>query len=298
MKLATTSIFKKLYKENNNLICLNDSELKLLQKTILSIADDIISLCEKNNINYHLTGGSALGAVRHNGFISWDDDLDLDVARKDYDRLITLIRQNYSHKYYIHNPYNVNHPIPATKIRLKNTVVRGCTDSSNEECGAYIDIAIIENVFDNLVLRYLHGFISLLLGLIVSCRKFYSDRNYLLNLSSNKKIRKIFKIKICIGSIFSFLSLKKWTVMYDKWNSLCKNEKTKFVSVPTGRKHYFGELYLRKDFYVQTKHIFEGRQWNIPINFNKYLSLMYDDYMIIPDEENREKHVLKEFKID
>ena len=76
MKLQTTDLFKKLSLSNKNLISLNEEQLKKLQETILLIADDIIGICEENNINYHLTGGSALGAIRHNGFIPWDDDME------------------------------------------------------------------------------------------------------------------------------------------------------------------------------------------------------------------------------
>lgn len=300
MKLETTDIFKNLsLKPNSKLITLTDEQLKKLQKTILSIADDVINICEENNINYHLTGGSALGAIRHNGFIPWDDDMDIDVARKDYNKLINLIKEKYSDKYYIHNPQNEEgYNIPATQIRLKNTIVRGCSDANEEQCGAYIDIAIIENTFDNAILRRIHGIGSLVLGFIVSCRKFNQNRKYLLELvKGNEEETKIFKTKIRIGKIFSFLSLKKWILLYDYWNKICKNENTKLVTVPTGRKHFFGEIYDRNDFYIQTKHEFEGRQWNVPKEYDKYLKNMYGDYMKLPSEDKRERHVLVEFKI-
>lgn len=261
MKLQTTDLFKKLSLSNKNLISLNEEQLKKLQETILLIADDIIGICEENNINYHLTGGSALGAIRHNGFIPWDDDMDIDVARKDYDKLINLIKKQYGDKYYIHNPRNSDgFNIPATQIRNKTSIVRGCIDANNTQCGAYIDIAIIENTFDNPILRKIHGLGSLMFGFIVSCRKFYQDREYLLKIvKDNKEARKIFKTKINIGRLFSFLTLRRWTIIYDCWNRLCKNENTKLVTVPTGRKHFFGELYNREDFYFQTKHEFERK---------------------------------------
>lgn len=261
MKLETTDVFKHLTDKSQNLITLNNEQLKKLQNAILEIADDVIGICEENDINYHLTGGSALGAVRHNGFIPWDDDMDIDVARKDYDKLIKLIKEKYGDKYYIHNPRNKEgFNIPATQIRDKKNIVRGCIDASNKQCGAYIDIAIIENTFDNLILRKMHGFGSLMFGFIVSCRKFYKDRKYLLNIAKdNKEAYKIFKVKINIGRLFSLISLRRWTIIYDCWNKMCKNENTKYVTVPTGRKHFFGELYKRKDFYVQEKHEFERK---------------------------------------
>lgn len=300
MKLETTDIFKNLYlNSSNKLIILNSEQLKKLQKTILSIADDIIGICEENNLNYHLTGGTALGAVRHKGFIPWDDDIDIDVARKDYDKLISEIKNKFGNKYYIHNPKNKDgYNIPSTQIRLADTIVRGCNDFTREQCGAYIDIAIIENTFNNSFLRRIHGTISLMLGFIVSCRKFKRGSKYFLKLAEgNKKALKIFKLKIIIGTMFSFLTLRRWTLIYDWWNRICKNENSKFVTVPTGRKHFFGELYERKDFYLSTQAEFEGRKWKIPKEYDKYLTKMYGDYMKIPDEKDRERHVLIELKL-
>ena len=299
MKLETTKVFKHLADKATNLIILNDGQLKKLQNVILEIADDIIGICEEEKINYHLTGGSALGAVRHNGFIPWDDDLDIDIARIDYNRFIEAVRKKYPDKYYIHYPYNTDgHSIPSIQIRLKNTKVRGCNDFDENQCGAYIDVAIIENTYDNKLRRKIHGIGSMGLGFIVSCRKFNKHRKYLLKLAEgDKEAVKIFKTKIFIGKLFSFLTLRRWTIIYDRWNRKCKKETTKYVVVPTGRNHFFGEIYERNDFYEQKKHIFEGRNWNIPKESDKYLRHMYGDYMILPPKEKREKHALIEFDV-
>ena len=60
-------------------------DLKKLQKYQMVITDEFVKFCDENNIDYYLLGGSALGAVRHNGFIPWDDDMDVGLMRKDYD---------------------------------------------------------------------------------------------------------------------------------------------------------------------------------------------------------------------
>ena len=160
MKLATTDIFKRICYNNSDLITLNDEQLKDLQSKILIMANDIITICEENNLSYHLTGGTALGAVRHHGFIPWDDDLDIDIERKDYNKLLEIIKEKYQDKYFIHNPYNKDgFSTVATNIRMKNTIVRGCNDFSNKECGVGIDIAIIENTFENISV-FLFSFFS------------------------------------------------------------------------------------------------------------------------------------------
>ena len=162
---------------------------------------------------------------------------------------------------------------------------------------SYIDIAIIENTYDNAFKRKIHGYGSLFLGLAVSCRRFFRDREYLLSLTDDAETLKVFKTKIFLGRLCSFMSLKKWTKMYTKWNGKCKDTTTKLVTVPTGRNHFFKEMYERTDFCESTFMDFEGNNWRIPKSYDKYLTIMYGDYMKIPSVENREKHVLLDFDL-
>ncbi|MGB4093981.1 MAG: LicD family protein [Ruminococcus flavefaciens] len=298
MKLETTSIFKNLKSKSASLIELDDEMLSRLKECILEIAHDVIEVCEENNVSYHLTGGSALGAVRHHGFIPWDDDMDLDMERKDVKRFLAAFSKKYGDKYWIHNDSSSEKfCIPFIQIRKKGTINRGILDAFREECGVYIDIAIIENTYNNPIRRKIHGIGSLFLGFAVSCRRFCRDRKYLLNLSDDPEVIKIFKTKIFFGRLFSFLSLRKWTQLYSKWNSKCKDTSTKYVTVPTGRNHFFREMYERKDFCESTTMEFEGNTWKIPKAYDKYLTHMYGDYMKIPKGSDREKHVLLEFKL-
>ena len=94
MKLATTECFKQLSKKNPKLITLDDKQIAKVQEVSLKMLREIVDICEKNDIVYHLTGGSALGAIRHKGFIPWDDDIDIDMARKDIERFLNIIKEN------------------------------------------------------------------------------------------------------------------------------------------------------------------------------------------------------------
>lgn len=299
MKLETTSVFKNLKSGSDSLIELNDEQLDSLKKCILSIAADVIDVCDENNVSYHLTGGSALGAVRHHGFIPWDDDIDFDMERRDVEKFISAFSAKYGDKYWIHyDGSSEQFCIPCMQIRKKNTVCRGVLDAVGEECGVYVDIAIIENTYNNPVRRKIHGYGSLFFGFAVSCRRFYRDRKYMLSLTDDKDVLKVFKTKIMLGRLFSFLSLSKWTKMYSKWNSKCRDNSTEYVTVPTGRNHFFREMYRREDFCESTLMEFEGYNWKIPKNYDKYLTHMYGDYMKIPKEGSREKHILLEFSLE
>ena len=68
-------------------------ELDMIQKLELKILKEIIRICKKENIEYFLIGGSALGAIRHEGFIPWDDDIDVGMTRENYDNFLRVVEQ-------------------------------------------------------------------------------------------------------------------------------------------------------------------------------------------------------------
>ena len=77
-------------------------EKRKLQMLILSIAEDVTTICDENNIEYFMDGGTQLGAVRHKGFIPWDDDIDLAMKREDYDRFLRICEMNLDkNKYFL-----------------------------------------------------------------------------------------------------------------------------------------------------------------------------------------------------
>lgn len=291
MRLSTVDAFKHL--NSNQCITLSDQQLNGLQQVLFSILLDIDEVCREHGLYYVLSGGTALGAVRHQGFIPWDDDIDINMPRADYERFIPLFQHKHGKHYWIHTPEKTdNYGLLLARIRLKGTSVKTREDFFCEECGAFVDIFIIENTFNHVIPRVFHGFISNTLGLIVSCRKFYRDRNYLLPLvSENKKLRKIFQIKVIIGFLISFLSINVWTRLATCWNGLYSNQKSKYVVIPAGRKHYFGELYRRETICKAQFMLFEGTMLPCPVDTDYYLKRLYGSYMVFPKESDREKHI-------
>ena len=92
-KLETTNDFKELAKSNPNLISLSPDDLKRVQQIGLEAVHDIVSVCNDLGTNYHLSGGSALGVVRHHGFIPWDDDLDFFMTPDNYEKFVRLFEE-------------------------------------------------------------------------------------------------------------------------------------------------------------------------------------------------------------
>lgn len=299
MKLITSEYFKHL--NPDMAVCLSEEQLKQLQKTLIYILKDVIEFCEKNNITYSLGSGSVLGAVRHKGMIPWDDDIDINMPRKDYMKFIELFEKEYEEKYWLHTPEKTkNHNLLYCRVRLKGTCVVTRDDFCTQEKGAFIDVFIIENTFDNKLLRDIHGVGSLGLGFLQSCRKFYRDKNELIELSNgNKSLLKVIKIKALIGLFISIFSVEFWTKIANSWNAICKNDKSKYVTIPVGRKLFFGETYLRKSVCVMKKMLFEGMYVCCPQDAEDYLRILYGDYMQIPKEADKEKHMfLKPFVLN
>ena len=271
--------------------------LKRYQRYLLSIAEDIISVCREENITYHLTGGSALGAVRHGGFIPWDDDMDIDILGSDFDRFEQAFTAKFSDKYWLHTYKKKNYGILVSRVRLKNSVFRAREDEGNDECGFFVDLIRIENTFNNPVLRFLHGMDCMAMGFLLSCRNYYHRRKSVLLLAGdNRKLAAVLKVKILIGRLISFRSLDKWAAKTQRCYSRCKNNRSEYVSVPAGRRHYFGEMYRRADFVEAVQLAFEGHMWNVPRDYDGYLRNMYGDYMNIPAPQDREEHVITEMK--
>ena len=156
-------------REDGTKITVRDLQIKLLQ-----MLKDIDQICQKNGIPYWLIGGSALGAVRHKGFIPWDDDADIAMMYKDYVRFLEVVKQLDPNVYVVqsfetHKEYNVL--IPAMKIRLKGTYCEEYNTLLKNKCkdsdGIFIDVFIVDYVSENKVKDFIwrcrNGVLNLLI---------------------------------------------------------------------------------------------------------------------------------------
>lgn len=298
MRLSTVEYFKTLNSDTTgDLAHLEGDDLIRFQKILMDMTEDIAEVCRKYNVTYMLLGGSLLGAIRHNGFIPWDDDMDLGILSSDYDRFIEAFRKEYGDKYWVHTDDTPEYGMTIGRIRLKGSVLRGREDKFLDECGFFIDLFRIENVPDNKLIRKLHGTLCMGMGLFLSCRVFYRNRELMRELAKgNKEAEKIFNRKIRIGSLLRFFSVTKWAQLTQKCHEMCKNNNSRCVAIPSGRKHYFGEIYDREGLCNTELHEFDGHKFMIPVNYEGYLKQLYGDYHRIPSVEERESHIFLEIR--
>ena len=130
---------------NNNK---NGQYLSKLHRDILLIMDEVHRICTTHHLKYYLCAGSLLGAIRHNGFIPWDDDLDIMMPRSDYEKFITLSSSVLGDKFYLDwITTNPSYSRAFSKVCLKNTLFQenpGTNEKMNTEWGIFIDIFPID----------------------------------------------------------------------------------------------------------------------------------------------------------
>ena len=266
---------------------MSQGEIERIQQIYLVMAKDLFDMFDAMGLKATLGGGSVLGAVRHKGFIPWDDDMDIHLPRKDFEKLKQVFDEYFHGKYIFRAP---NHD-PHSGYRcgkIENPKVQ-VWDVNSRSHGLMIDVFIIENLPDSSSIRILRGCRSELLRIIAGLVFEYEcSKN---EERKNRHIRILRKTCLLAGWLFSFLHSERWYDIADRVNQY-PNEDTEKVSIPSGRKHYFGEIYPREWIMESIKMPFEGIMLPVPKGYDAYRKQLYGDYHILPPEDQREHHYI------
>jgi lipopolysaccharide cholinephosphotransferase len=296
--LETYNSLRKLAIDNDQLYQLTDEDIRDIQRCLISMMKDIDEVCRKYHLMYAITGGAMLGAVRHQGFVPWDDDIDICMPRRDYDRFCKLFLRECSDRYWVQNIRNDRrYDLNFMKVRMKDTVFLELFDMDEEKAGLFIDIFPVENTFSNPILRGIHGAIGDGLLLVCSCVRMTTKAQRLLSYTKHSALEKSVRVKLMIGRLCSVFPLRWWLLQTERWLSIYKNHKSEWITIPSGRKHYFGELYRRTVFYPAVRMNFEEEHFLGVREPDAYLKNMYGDYMKIPPVSERERHTVLRFSL-
>ena len=264
------------------------------------ILKDIDRVCREHGLRYYITYGTMLGAVRHKGFIPWDDDLDIMMPRKDYDMLISLLNEGA-----LGDKYEFTYPNAETdantvflKIFRKGTKdVELANVSTPFPKGVYMDVFALDAVPKSKLGQKIKGFVANALQFIGISRLYtqYPSRQLKDYMSLDDDLKNRYRIKLIIGKLASFASHAKWVYWFDRFVASSKEGLP--WGIPTGRKYYNGEIFDKSVFVPVKKGVFEGLEVNIPNDTHKYLTNLYKKYMELPPVEKRERHFICEFEL-
>lgn len=271
----------------------SQAELKRIQNIQLRCLKEIASICKKDNIEYFLIGGSTLGAIRHGGYIPWDDDIDIAIPRKDYMRFLHVASSKLSSMYHVQSPYNEkNCPYYYTKIRIDGTVfMEYCNRNLPINQGVYVDVFPYDNVPDDEEENFHH---------FERCQKLIRRFAYRQIPDVSCKPKGIIDImKASLRRVLHvFYSVIPYDVLLrqlDKEFSRYNSTNTKAMAClnfPIWKKEYI----LKSDLYPLVEHTFEDTEFLIPNNADAYLTTHYGEYMKLPEPSKRYGH--KPYKVD
>jgi lipopolysaccharide cholinephosphotransferase len=252
--------------------------LEKLHKTELGIFDELVRICDTHNLKYFLYGGTLLGAVRHGGFIPWDDDMDIAMLRDDYEKFGEYCKTDLNEKYFYQTCYtDPEYSRPYAKLRLNNSYVKEEEwDSLEHHKGIYIDIMPLDNFPENIQkgikilkkVRFINGVCNT-------------------NNINNAKPWKKFVIRL--------LRILPKQFYYDLRRKLLKkSHASKSDNVCSFASHYVPIIkrVLKKAWFEGNEYMtFEGKSYRVPCGWKEYLIHLFgENYMELPPVEKRETH--------
>jgi lipopolysaccharide cholinephosphotransferase len=260
---------------------LSKSELKEIQNIELGALIEFDRVCRKHKINYCLTGGTLLGAIRHHGFIPWDDDVDIAVMRSDYDRLSRICKKEMDPKYfYQDHRTDKNWYRLYAKIRVNNTVFKELAHNNQSiHHGVFIDIFPIDVIPDEKQKATKQYLLYQLFCKGISAK-------YINNECRSGKKRLFAEMAKLIYLPFSLSFLFRKAEMIARKYNQSNNRMVINFSGAYGNKEVFP-----KEFFLNTMdYKFENHVFRIPKSYDVMLKQLYGNYMELPPRSKRISH--------
>ena len=265
--------------------------LSTLQKEELKIFKVFIKICEDNNLTYMICGGSFLGAVRHKGFIPWDDDIDVAMPRWDFEKFIEIAPEILPKDLYL-STYKLrkDHITLVAQIFNKNKKFTLNNSSKVMKTGAWIDILVIDGAPKPGFKRKLFGIKYMYYRMMNQFAHF----DEIVNLNKKRPFYENIAIKFAqITKIEQKLNAEKIGDKFHKFLKTNPYETSKYVATFMGAAK-MNEILPKEVYGRGSNYEFEDMIVKGPDKYDEYLTHFYGDYMTPPPINQRNKHNVKE----
>ncbi len=269
------------------MIELDQQTLRTLQLTELEMLKEVDRICRKYHIRYSLDGGTLLGAVRHNGFIPWDDDADVVMLRPEYKKFYRACKKELDTERFFLQDFRTdeNYRWGYSKMRRNGTVfLREGQEHGGWNQSVFIDIFVYDRVPDGFLWRRLHLFVC------------YCIRKGLYSEVGKKSAPTVLLRKWY--SLINKIPRNSWVRLLEKTAGHVNKKRTELVrhmTYPYRKACRYGlpgecfDAYREKDF--------EGYNFKIFDNYDLYLSRLYGDYMTLPPEKDRKVNPVSSIRL-
>ena len=261
-----------------------DGELRRLQFTEFNILKQFKELCDKHNLTYYLIGGTLLGAVRHKGFIPWDDDVDVSMPRPDYIRFLEIAKAELVSPYVL--DIHDHHTFPFARIDNISMRVTSKFTRNAQIWYSWIDVFPMDAMPKNKVHYFLRKYH------ILFRRKLFVISEFDDMAAQTKERHGLEKM------IFTLIDKCRLERLFNSEKQLKEYHKV-LMKYPYEKGRYVGQLLggykfkymMEREVYEPGKELeFEGELFHVPENYDALLRNLYGDYMTLPPEDKRDKH--------